>query len=417
MEKVRNICCAVIGFTSSLALLRFGAFSYFKIAIVASIAVLLLCGKGKIEIGKLNPIYIWGFVLLMFTTIGAVVFPVGSIWSKQAKVMFFWMSAYFLFYALSTKLSCLDLKQYFRFFYYGGIVQVAWCVVQFFWFATMGMDLNLMVFRSFFDVNKAGTYFKEGVYGVSGLAWHPTNMAPLLIIVYWMTSNIYVKFLVVLVGLMTNNATVIIGVCFCAFIDVMRSRFHRRVTVNKKTLLGTCVILVVSVLAIALYNIDEWAISRFSYIYERIWGHHYDGGSTDAHIRYFTWIPKVFISFGLDKTFLGFGEGCSGYTMTVLRHQYDNFGAWALECDIANILWNRGLLGFVLFYSWLYSIAKKGKRVSTKYAKVMGIIFICGFFYNIQYDWVIVTELMMGLAIQNNVNIFEITSQKTKGMV
>jgi hypothetical protein len=44
----------------------------------------------------------------------------------------------------------------------------------------------------------------------------------------------------------------------------------------------------------------------------------------------------------------------------------------------------------------------------------MGIIFICGFFYNIQYDWVIVTELMMGLAIQNHVNIFEITSQKRK---
>jgi hypothetical protein len=54
--------------------------------------------------------------------------------------------------------------------------------------------------------------------------------------------------------------------------------------------------------------------------------------------------------------------------MTALRHQYDDLEAWSLECDVANILWNRGLLGFILFYSWLYSIAKKGKRVSSKYA-------------------------------------------------
>lgn len=342
--------------------------------------------------------------LLALTTLLAVVFPVGSNWVNQAIMLFFWASVYFVFYLLSTGFAN-GVYHYFYFFYIGGLVQVAWSIVQFVVFFTRGYDINFIVFGKMLSERTSNSYIKDGVFGVSGIAWHPSNMAPLLILVYWMSSNKYMKVLLFTVGVMTNNATVIIGMTLCVVFDVWPYLKRKNFFKSKKTIFGAIVFVVA---AMVLVNSDaaNMFFNRYTYIYNRTFGGYYDGGSTDAHIRYYTWIPKVFFHFSSLKTFLGFGDGCSGYTISTLRNQYEGIGAWALETDVVNMLWSRGIFGFFVFYSWLRSVAKKGCLINKKYTFVIYIIAFCGVFYSVQYDWVILTELMIDLAIRNNIDIF-----------
>lgn len=75
-----------------------------------------------------------------------------------------------------------------------------------------------------------------------------------------------------------------------------------------------------------------------------------------------------------------------------------------MECDVVNILWNKGLLGFILFYGWL----KRGWKINHKYAYAIVAIMVGGIFYNIQYDWVIVLEIIIDIAIYKRIDLFSV---------
>ena len=67
-----------------------------------------------------------------------------------------------------------------------------------------------------------------------------------------------------------------------------------------------------------------------------------------------------------------------------------------------------GIVGFVLYYSWIIRIIVKGFKINWKYSACIIIILIQGITYEIQMDWVLIFEMFMTIAIKNKIDIFKI---------
>lgn len=404
MSKTKSFLIGLIGMTSSWAIIRFGSNSLFKILVICFLLVNLV--ELNIEFRKvnLNPWFYLMYGSMIITFLLSNSMTIGAEWIKQENVQFFWMTVYATFYLMASAFSDKQIVIYFKGFVYGNLIQMVWVIVQYMIYTVTGLDINMQLFSTLYS----RSYIKEGGFGASGLAWHPSNLAVLLVILFWVFDSWYWKFIVLVTAILSNNSTVIICVVTCIAINILADKKGgvRSIKVERRAFVIAFIAIFVMLIFFIKTDLFLIAGNRISFIYHRLFGGYYDGGSTNAHIRYYVTIPDVITHYPLTKILFGFGEGCSGYVMTNLFGQYSNSGAWALECDIVNILWNKGLVGFFLFYGWLFSIIKRGWAVNHKYAYIMIAIIVGGIFYNIQYDWVIVLEMIINIAIYKQIDLF-----------
>jgi len=163
----------------------------------------------------------------------------------------------------------------------------------------------------------------------------------------------------------------------------------------------------VGVVVLWKFGILQSVYERLIYLLQRIFGLVNDGGSGDAHKRYFTAYPQIVEISSTVQLLFGYGEGCSGHAYDLLFDQYSSLANWAAECDIMNILVSRGMIGFVIYYAFLLCIAIKGSRINYKYLFVVLIIMLQGVTYNVQFDWLFFIEGLFLIAIMRGEDIFK----------
>ena len=81
------------------------------------------------------------------------------------------------------------------------------------------------------------------------------------------------------------------------------------------------------------------------------------------------------------------------------------------ECDYINILVSRGIVGFISYYSLLVYIMLKGLKIDVRYFIFIFVILFQGFGYNIQFDYLLLVEIIMFISIRENINFFEIVDK------
>lgn len=408
MSKTKSLLIGLMGLTSSWAIIRFGSNSLFKIVVICFLFINLIGLNIKFKKANCNPWFYLMYGIMAITFLLSNSMTIGAEWVKQEDIQFFWMTAYVAFYLIASAFLDKQIEIYFKGFICGSLVQMVWVIVQYMMYTVAGLDINMQLFSNLYN----RSYIKEGGFGASGLAWHPSNLAVLLIVLFWAFDSWYWKLIVLMTAILSNNSTVIICVVTCIALNLLVDKKDKvkSIKVGRRTIVAALVAIFVVLALFIKTDLLSIAGNRVLFIYHRLFGGYYDGGSTNAHIRYYTTIPSVIAHYPITKVLFGFGEGCSGYVMTNMIGQYSGSGAWALECDVVNILWNKGLLGFVLFYGWLFSIIKRGWRISHKYTYTIIAIIVGGIFYNIQYDWVIVLEIIIDIAIYKQIDLFSMKS-------
>lgn len=296
------------------------------------------------------------------------------------------------------------------------LVQLIWCMMQFFLYKVFTIDINDWIFvRIFHCVGNASCY-RVDEYIPSGLSWHPALLAPIFVLSYCLFDNLNIKLLIIFDSLICGNSTALIGVIICVSYDLLRNgiKFLRNKQIKGKTIILILIALgIIGVIAIKT-DIVGVAIEKIIYTYNRIIGTVDDGGSSLAHKRYFTAYPDVVKMSSLQQILFGYGENCSGYPFKVLFHQYVDVANWAVESDVMNILYSRGILGFVIYYAFLLYVAIRGYRINQKYLLLIFAIILEGITYNIQYEWVFFLEMIFLIAVTNNYDFFEKTNTTKK---
>ena len=278
-------------------------------------------------------------------------------------------------------------------------VQVIVCIAQFLLYNGAHIDLNQLVFRDILHMVENPSQYKLGVFHPSGMCWHSAFMAPIVIIAFVVCDSYFVKTLAVV------DAVICLGLTgMFSIVDFLKRASK---TVRKRTFIAISLIVVAIIPILFCTNIVPVVYDKIVDIYGRATGAVYDGGSANAHIRYFTAYPNVVKNSSIIQFLFGYGTGNSGYTMSNLYGQYVDLKSWVVETDVMNQIYSNGIIGFILYYSFLLYIAIKGYKLNRKYFILTISIILAGITYNIQFDWVLFMEFLLFLTIKFKVDLFE----------
>ncbi len=293
-----------------------------------------------------------------------------------------------------------------------GKIQIVWCLIQFAAYKAAGLDLNQIIFSDIFHFVESASHYKasNGELEPSGFGWHPSIMAPLTVMTYCFSNNIIWKVLAVAGAIVSGNSTSLLGILICILLNLFFRILHK--SIDSKAGNITIYIFAIAIIAgiplLIKSGIFEKIMVKVALIFQRIIGTADDGGSADAHMRYYQAYPQVIGMSSPLQLLFGYGLGCSGYPFSVLFNQYSSLKSWAVESDIMNILISRGILGFICYYAPLIYIIFKGYKINYLYVVVMLTILLEGITYNVQYDYVFFIELLMYIAVKHDIDLFQL---------
>ena len=72
---------------------------------------------------------------------------------------------------------------------------------------------------------------------------------------------------------------------------------------------------------------------------------------------------------------------------------------------------SRGIIGFIIYYWFLIRIMIKGFKIDYRYAIFIITVLFQGFGYNIQFDYLLLIEILMYILIENRVNFFDVVDE------
>lgn len=392
----------------------FSTFVFFKVGNITwfTILQLLLCVYKVLEKRKLPLASTWEInliygELILATLVGAVFNPILSY--KKSAMFMGGMS--FL-----TYFTCLYINEQVKKISYTvrlirdafkamALVQVVWVPIQYVVHLVSGLDINNLVFVNLLHFTEDASFVRAWEWFPAGCCHHPAVIAPMFVIAYCLFDSLPIKLLIIFDSLICGSSTAFVGVFVTALLLFFNRLFKKKKGLKRKQLIIAGIVIIVSVLVIAQTNVWTAITQRIFYLYARTSGISKDS-STSAHFQYYLDYLEIVKRSNIFQILFGCGEGCSGMWASQMYGRYSTLGNWAIECDIVNILVNRGIVGFTLFYLFMFRMIIKGWKINKCYSIVTIAIFIQGFGYNVQWEYITLMEIVFYYCICNKIDFF-----------
>lgn len=290
------------------------------------------------------------------------------------------------------------------------VVEVVWFFVQLFLYKIVGIDINQIIFVDTLHTVTNASFIRDWVWYPSGLSWHSVVLAPLFVMGMLLFDNIFFRIVIVLEAFLCGNSTTLLGVMLCIMLLMIRTIYNQKIEITTKKLVGIIIVVILVCIMASTPDIMDKLSQVIINLWTRLFGMDKDA-STAAHLSYYSDYIHILKRSKLSQIIFGYGCGCSGYTITELYGRYSDVGIWAIECDYINILVSRGIVGFISYYSLLVYIMLKGLKIDVRYFIFIFVILFQGFGYNIQFDYLLLVEIIMFISIRENINFFEIVDK------
>lgn len=420
-NKIKNITVYILFFcvilSSTMLIIQFKGYTAFQIFMVLFCLAMLVATKRICFVNDLNVNLI--FAEIVVSSVLAYSYDTTAAYRFSAVYMMIILVP--VYFTVAYMISLLDEnKKLFDLLRLGikifCVIQIIWCTLQYLLQTFFEIDLNQVLFVDTLHMVTQGSWYSpQSKMCLTGLCWHPSIMAPILVLAFLMFNNIWLRAYIIFLASVAESSTVLLGVVSCAGLMLL----HKAVSMRKEFVVKKHYIVIISVLAIAALVIAaEWGmfdvvVTKIQVLFERMFKGAEDI-STFAHKRYYTAYPDVVNISSLPQILFGYGEGCSGYPYGILFNQYTFLRNWAVESDIMNIIVGRGIFGGILFYTLVARIIILGRRINFKYVALMLAIAIEGVTYNIQFDFVLMIEIILLIATKDGYDIFESEKANTK---
>ena len=297
------------------------------------------------------------------------------------------------------------------------ITEIIWFFAQLLLYRVIGIDINQILFVDTLHLVDNASFDRSWVWYPSGLSWHSAVLAPLFVLGMLLFDNTIIRGLILLESFLCGNSTTLLGVMLCMILLMIRSMYNGKFEVSKGKLIQIFILAILIIIVFCTPAIMDKLAEVVIRLGTRLFGAEKDA-STAAHLGYYSDYIKILKNSSLSQIIFGYGYGCSGYTITELYGRYADGGTWAIECDYVNILVSRGIIGFISYYSFLLYIMLKGIKIDIRYFIFIFVILFQGFGYNIQFDYLLLIEIIMFISIREDINFFDtvdkINNQKVK---
>lgn len=406
--SMTNIIVIIMFMFASLDLFQFAGKTFFFylgiIFLLYSFAI-----KGKIYILK-DPLIVAIFAEFFISGILAQFGDLNNDYKKTALIMP--IMTLFIFFEAGIFESLIKKNE--------GILQVILkgvkiaCIIQFVYIPLQyvayhysGVDINKEIFVNLFGVVENASFIRDWIWYPSGFTIHSAIVAPLMVIGMVLFDKIYMKLLIFVDAILCGSSSALVGVTVVIilsfFLKLLKKSKGSKLKKNA-LFVGAGIIVIVSVVLVSS-DILSLVFEKFGYIATRLFSPTNDS-STSAHLYYILDYPRIFSNNGIITNLFGCGYNCSGSIFSILYNR-SNVGTWAVESEVMDRLYSLGIIGFLLYNTFLIKITVKGMKLDSRYAIIMIAIIIQGFGYNLQWDYVFLLELIFYICIKKKINIFE----------
>lgn len=310
---------------------------------------------------------------------------------------------------------------FFKGLYISTILQLIWETFQFLLWKTASLSLNQIIFGDVLGLQggRQWTILNGGSLRLTGLSYEPANLAISLVIGYILSSNIYMKILFVVGILLSSSRMGMIVIAVTIILDLNM----KKVTIKKiwytkirkyKMLICIIFLLVLSVVIIGNQAIIQSIIESGKNTFDSIIGFN-NTASGATHSYYYTSLYELIKLSDVKNIVFGYGFGASGYPFSEYLNIYPDLNGWNVESDIIRIFWGTGIIGFIFFYKWIYSIIIN-EQTYYKMKLIVVAITIGGIFYGYISTWVIIVEILAIYVPKSYFESSEISSVKNKSL-
>ena len=245
---------------------------------------------------------------------------------------------------------------------------------------------------------------------ITGLAWHPCNLIPTLLLSVLLFDKWYVWLVSFFIAVNAKSSTTIMALMLALFFMMPRysgkfNKLIQNITI-KKLIIFSVLMFVFIIVFIRMFPVIYDEVMR---LLSRVGSA--DDVSTKMHKRYYTSLFFIWENSSLYQILFGRGYHNSGSAFAELFHQYLRLDSWSVESDPMDLMYGVGLIGFLFYYLWLFQQVWMGLKKEYKYFVFFITIILCGIAYNCQFEWVIQLELIFAVCIKRKINIF--SSQTT----
>ncbi len=283
-------------------------------------------------------------------------------------------------------------------------INCVWGLVQFVSWYLLSFDFNAFVFTTLLHGVLGNSWTKwiydTGTLGirVTGLNTDPAFFAILLVLGFALTRSLFWKILFFFTTICAMSRVGLVTIAILTAYLVSRNISLTKFKASKKILLSLCCSSILFALFfIILYNkVDyiqfqvDYMVSRFSFISNV--EETKDGGTT-RHLMYIPVAIRTFFDSSLISELIGVGPRTGGFALitneyaqaTLIFNKTMLSNVWVIECDVAEILLDIGLLGFIIYYLLLFQVHSAYKKTDQNICAVIVAITIFGFMYSICY--------------------------------
>lgn len=414
-----GILIYIMVFFSSLVVFQYNGRSWFLYLQIIFCMVMALSTKKVILLPY--PLINFIFLELILSAFSGLVSNMAESYKKAAVVMalfmvpmYFMVSYCYILIKKNPKVLTIIVKA----FKAMCLLQLIWIPLQYIMYHIVGIDINNLIFVETLHIIEKATFIRSWVYFPSGITYHSAVLAPLFVIALFLFKNLPVRLLIIVDSVICGNSTSTVGVFFTVILMFVFGLIDRHKNKPKRIKFKTIImgILLFIVFIYLFYQLKDIIGDRIQYLWQRLFGEETDE-STLAHFQYFSDYFSILKNSSLFQILFGCGEGCSGYYISLFYNRYTGLGNWSIECDIINILVNRGIIGFLLYYGFLFYIMFKGWKKDRRYFIVMSAILIEGFGYNVQWDYTLFIELIFYYTLKLDMNFFEADTVLTSNWI
>lgn len=367
---------------------------------------------GKLIVNK-TFLYLWilSIVTTIFCWLG--VLPVG--WKQRGIVQFFVFSICVWFsFEVDFGIKGNNIIAFVDGIKIACILQVCWGYLQFI-LHYINIDINQLIFVDILNLNQAAFKATDEIFHVCGFGWHPAQLVPVIVLTYCLFDSLIIKVFLLGLAAISHNSTCLFAILVCCFLDVIYRLRDAQLVKRKKDIFKVMVALLFAgiIIVVNANGVIDILQSTVANLWERIsmvLANKITDTSTNWHVRYYTYYFDVIKEHGIFSFLFGLGYECSGYPYMVMLRQYVGSSGWVTESDVINFMVGRGVVWTFVFYMWIINLIRKGKRISVKFLFFFFALMTCGILYNNQFDWIIIIEIVLGYAIKENINIWDISN-------
>ena len=408
-EKIERIVLMVYAFTFTAPVLTlFGKTWYTWLSLIISLYYLVKNYKND-GINIKFSIYLLIFIFAIFSSFICYISEVPDYLKDEQLINIIWEIIFLiLFYEFYSGKDTNGIY-FVKGIYYAAIINMIWGFLQLIAYQLFGLKINELIFDNLLHMVSGRTLTPDRGNSImlTGFTWNAGAIAALMVIGYMLSKKLITKLSFILFALLCGSRTLLLGIGVCVALELCVCIYRSKVLKNRKTMIIILFIVVILGAAMCVPKISNLVISKVTDLLNSLSSSYLSTQtSSRVHARYWTATLQVVQYSGIVHTLFGWGIGCSGHPFSMLFNHFPGY-AWVIECDFINILWEYGVIYFMLFYGYFAYNIIKGTKIDYRYFIMFIAILIEGITYNVLLNWGFPTILIIFTLIKNNRNIFE----------